>query len=105
VKVELFPRAEADIIRQFRYYLVDQDTPLIAVRFREAVIESISQLKAHPRIGSLFRGSISGLRSWPVKGFDMIRIYYLDGPSRLRVVRVLHGKRDIRQILSQEKLL
>jgi len=56
VKVELFPRAGADIIRQFRYYLVDQDAPLIAVRFREAVIESISRLKARPRIGSLFPG-------------------------------------------------
>jgi len=102
--LSFFLAAEADIIRQFRYYLVDQDTPVIALRFREAVIESISQLKAHPRIGSLFRGSIPGLRSWPVKGFNMIRIYYVDGPSRLRVVRILHGKRDIRQILSQEKL-
>ncbi len=66
VKVELLPRAEADIIRQFRYYLVDQDAPLTAGRFREAVIDSINRLKARPRIGSRFRGSIVGLRSWPV---------------------------------------
>jgi plasmid stabilization system protein ParE len=39
VKAELFPRAEADIIHQFRYYLVDQDAPVIAVRFHEAVID------------------------------------------------------------------
>ena len=104
MKVELFPRAESDIIRQFRYYLVDQDAPLIAVRFRQAVIESINHLKPHPRISSLFLGSIPGLRSWPVNGFDMIRIYYLYDPSRLRVVRVLHGKRDVRQMLRQEKL-
>jgi hypothetical protein len=31
------------------------------VRFREAVIESIKQLKQHPHIGSVFRGSIPGL--------------------------------------------
>jgi len=104
VKVEVLPRAEADIIRQFRYYLVDQDAPMIAVRFREAVIESINQLKGHPRIGSLFRGSIPGLRSWPVRGFDMIRIYYLADPGKLRVIRVLHGKRDVRQSLKREKL-
>jgi hypothetical protein len=36
VKIEVFPRAEADIIRQFRYYLVDRDTPSVAYRFREA---------------------------------------------------------------------
>jgi toxin ParE1/3/4 len=103
VKIEVFPRAEADIIRQFRYYLVDRDTPLIAFRFREAVIESIEQLKSHPRMGTLFQGSISGLRSWPVKGFEAIRIYYLEVPGRLRVARVLHGRRDVRRILKQEK--
>lgn len=102
--VELFPRAEADIIAQFRYYLVDQNAPLIAVHFREAVMESINQLKPHPRIGSLFRGSIPGLRSWPVKGFDMIRVYYLHDLDRLRVVRVLHGKRDVRRMLRQENV-
>jgi len=81
VKIEISPRAEADIIRQFRYYLVDLDTPGVAFRFREAAIEIIEQLKSHPRMGSLFQGSISGLRSWPVKGFESIRIYYVEGPA------------------------
>ena len=67
MKIEIFPRAKADIIRQFRYYLVDQDAPLIALRFREAVIESLEQLKPHPR-----------------------------------VLRILHGKRDVRRILRRE---
>jgi toxin ParE1/3/4 len=104
VKVELFPRAESDIIRQFRYYLVDQDAPMTAFRFREAVMQSLDQLKPHPRIGSLFGGSIRGLRSWPVKGFEIIRIYYIEVPDTLRVLRILHGRRNIRQILRQEKL-
>jgi plasmid stabilization system protein ParE len=34
----------------------------------------------------------------------MIRIYYLDDPGRLRVVRILHGKRDVRHMLKIEKL-
>jgi toxin ParE1/3/4 len=104
VNVELFPQAQADIIRQFRYYLVEQGAPLTAVRFREAVSTSIKQLKPHPRIGSIIRGSIPGLRSWPVKGFDVIRIYYLEAPGSLRVIRVLHGSRNIRQMLKHEKL-
>jgi plasmid stabilization system protein ParE/Arc/MetJ-type ribon-helix-helix transcriptional regulator len=60
VKVELFPRAEADIIRQFRYYLVDHDAPITAFRFRDAVKQSLDQLKAYPRIGSMFSGFDSG---------------------------------------------
>jgi plasmid stabilization system protein ParE len=54
VRIEILPRAGDDIIRQFRYYLVDQDAPAAAFRFREAVIESIVQLKPHPRIGAPF---------------------------------------------------
>ncbi len=34
----------------------------------------------------------------------MIRIYYLADPGKLRVIRVLHGKRDVRQLLKREKL-
>lgn len=104
MKIDIFPHAEADIIRQFRFYVVERDAPQTAVRFREAVIESIKQLKPNPRIGSVFRGSISGLRSWPVKGFEAIGIYYLEAPGSLRVVGILHGKRNVRRILKQEKL-
>ena len=79
MKVELFPRAEADIIRQFRYYLVDRDAPMTAFRFRDAVKQSLDRLKPYPRIGSLFRGSIPGHRSRPVKGFEMTRILLYRG--------------------------
>ena len=37
------------------------------------------------------------------KGFEAIRIYYLEVPGRLRVVRILHGKRNVRRILNREK--
>ena len=103
MKIEIFPRAEADIIRQFRYYLVEQAAPAVALRFREAAIASVEQLRPNPRMGTLYRGSISGLRSWPVKGFEAIRIYYLEAPGSLRVVRILHGKRDVRRILKREQ--
>jgi len=65
-------------------------------------MESVNQLKRHPRIGALFLGSIPGLRSWPVKEFEKIRIYYLQGPDGLRVVRILHGKRHVWRILKKE---
>ena len=111
MKIEIYPRAEADIINQFRYYIVEnvlstlapQDAPATAFRFREAVMECVERLKPHPRMGTLFRGSISGLRSSPVKGFEAIWIYYVDVPGSLRVIRILHGKRNVRRILKQEK--
>ena len=60
MKIEIYPRAEADIIRQFRYYLVDQDAPAVAFRFRDAVRESVDQLKTPSAHGHL----ISGLDLW-----------------------------------------
>jgi plasmid stabilization system protein ParE len=53
VKIEILPRAEEDILRQFRYYLVERDAPLVALGFREAVVKSLQRLRAHPRIGSM----------------------------------------------------
>lgn len=46
---------------------------------------------------------LAGLRSSPVKDFEDIRIYYVIQKDVLRVVRVLHGKRDIKSILAKEK--
>lgn len=103
MRIEILPRAGDDVVRQFRYYLVEQDAPAAAFRFREAVIESIHQLQPHPRIGAPFQGAITGLRSWPVKGFEAIRICYQELPGALRVVRILHGGRNVRKIVKQEK--
>jgi plasmid stabilization system protein ParE len=35
--------------------------------------------------------------------FEAIRIYYFESTTKLRVVRILHGRRDVRWILNQEK--
>jgi len=45
--------------------------------------------------------TLVGLRSWPVKGFAEIRLYYLVSEATLRVIRVVHGKRDLGPILEE----
>jgi len=45
-----------------------------------------------------------GLRSWPVKDFSAIRVYYLTSEKMLRIVRVLHGQRDINPMLEDEPM-
>lgn len=37
VKVVYRQAASDDVVRQFRYYLIDQNLPQIALRFRDAV--------------------------------------------------------------------
>ena len=102
--VEFYPKAKSDITRQIRYYLNQQQAASTAVRFRSAVIYSIEQLSPHPGMVVNVRRSISGLRCWPVKGFEKILIYYLAKQETISIVRVLHGSRNVSQILQHEKV-
>jgi toxin ParE1/3/4 len=105
VKATFRPAAREDILRQYRYYLLEEDAEEIAARFLEAVQETIRQLCKHPRMGSprtFANPALDGLRSWPVQGFPAIRIYYMIAGKTLRIVRVLHGKRDISSLLEDE---
>jgi toxin ParE1/3/4 len=91
-----------DVIRQFRYYLVSKDLPEIASRFRDAVRHTIESLRAHPRVGAHYRSTkleLQNLRSWPVAGFEAIRIYYLADAHAIHVIRILHGKRAVKRTL------
>ncbi len=45
---------------------------------------------------------LAGLRFLPVRGFEDILIFYVVHPDALRIVRVLHGKRDLKKILELE---
>jgi len=105
VKYVIRPSAKDDITRQFRYYLL-HDAVDAAARFLDAVDESIEALRRMPNLGApkpLKNPLLAGLRAWPVKGFEDLSIYYLVQEDVLRVVQVLHGRRDIERLLGQEK--
>jgi toxin ParE1/3/4 len=105
VKVFYRKTASDDVIRQFRYYLFTENLPELAVRFRDAVRRTVESLRLHPFVGPrchLRNPQPQDLRSWPVAGFEAIRIHYLLNDDALRVIRVLHGKRDLNRILENE---
>ena len=105
MKFAIQPSAREDILRQYRYYLIEVDEELVAERFLKAVQSAIRQVCRDPGIGApkvLSNPKLGGLRSWPVKGFAEIRAYYLVSDDVVRVVRVLHGKRDILPMLEGE---
>lgn len=97
--------AREDILRQYFYYLIEKDAAPAAERFLEAVQSAIGTLCQIPGAGApklLENPRLTGLRSWPVRGFPAMRIYYLHTADELRIVRVLHGKRDINPLLEEE---
>ena len=98
--------AEHDLLRQVEWY-AEQGLPDIARRFRAATLDAIDALLAMPDAGPPRHTSIprlTGLRSWHVKGFDELRVYYLARPDVITVVRILHSKRDIGVILAGQEL-
>lgn len=99
------PAAKADILRQFRFCL-REGALAAADGFVDAVDSSVEALCRMPEMGAprpLGNPLLAGLRSWPVEGFEDLRIYYLVQLDVFRVVRVLHGKRDIVRILERER--
>lgn len=105
MKFVIRPAAREDILRQYQYYLIEAEDELVAVRFVDAVQSAIAQVCRQPGVGSpkiLNNLKLAGLRSWPVRGFSEIRVYYLVSEKMVRVVRVLHGKRDINPMLEVE---
>jgi toxin ParE1/3/4 len=103
VKAVIRPKAKDDILNQFRYYL-QQDALDAGERFLDAVDDSIEALLRMPALGApkAFSNQVlAGLRSWAVKGFEDILIFYVVRCETLLVVRVLHGRREIPKILEQ----
>lgn len=106
MKVTYRQAAQTDLTRQFRYFLVKLDLPYIAVRLKEAIRNTVKEISKHPRIAPpyhLRNPELQYLRSWPVEGFDAIRLYFLVEDDAMRVIRILHGKQDVRAILERER--
>ncbi len=105
MKVSYRQAASDDVVRQFRYYLVTLNLPEVAVRFRAAVRQTVQSLQQHPRVGPRYRCTnpqLQTLRTWAVAGFEAIRIYYLLDEDTLHIIRILHGKRDVKRLLERE---
>jgi toxin ParE1/3/4 len=98
--------AREDILRQFEYYL-EHATPDAAFRFLESVERSIVQLLEMPGMGRekpLRNAALTGLRVWSVENFEEMKLYYQVHREDLRIVRILHGRRDVERILEDDAL-
>lgn len=90
------PQALSDVEESAVY--IGLDSPAMALRFIEAVEETLRFLVKNPEIGparTFSRHELVGLRMFPVKGFDKHLIFYLPTEDGIEVVRILHGARDL----------
>ena len=74
----------------------------LAFLISAAYLRSLGQ---NPHVGPRYSSGnprLRNLRSWPVVGFEAIRIYYSLEADAIDVIRILPSKRDVRRILENE---
>ena len=106
MKVFVQGSAEDDVLHQIEWF-EEQAGSNVARRFRAAVREAIQALAAMPGAGApkpIANPRLAGLRTWPVRGFDEFRVYYLAQNDIVAVLRILHGKRDVGSVLQEQTL-
>lgn len=96
-------RATQDLRQQAEYLLQIGGTET-AIRFLAAAEETFAQLAKLPGIGKISRlvdPRFGEVRQWRIKEFRDHLIFYRAQESTVEVLRVLHGARDLADVLSE----
>jgi len=87
------PTAQRDLEQLAEY--IGLDNPAAATEFIDRIDQKFQLLAQFQGVGSKRDELLPGLRSLPV---GMYIIFYLPMADGVQVVRVLHGRRNIREI-------
>jgi toxin ParE1/3/4 len=100
--VDLRPIAKADI-RSATQYCRREASASIALRFAAEVRSALDLIAHYPGAGTERYGQDADwpeLRCLVLETFPFL-IFYIEQSHRVRVVRVLHGRRDIPSLLNE----
>src|SRR5438552_3275547 len=91
----LTPAAEGDLLKILEY--LEGDGPSAILRVIDAVYEAMQLLADNPGIGHVRTDlTDADVRFWPVFKYLVI---YRPETNPLEIVRVLHGRRDVKRLL------
>jgi toxin ParE1/3/4 len=97
--------AKRDLVRQWVWY-AENATIEVADRFLAAADSALAAVAMHPGSGRLVftrRADLQGMRHVPVgDGFEKFLLFYFATAEGVDLVRVLHGGRDLVQVLDIE---
>lgn len=99
--VERTPQADEDLADIYAYIAIDNAAA--ARRFLLAAERTFNLLAEAPAIGREYPSSrprLRGLPMWPISGFRAYLVSYVVRPGVVKVIRVLHGARDLPGILT-----
>jgi toxin ParE1/3/4 len=91
------PLAEADLAAILTH--LEQNNPAAADRYAAKFAEKAEALSRFPEIGRLRPEIAPGVRSTLVKPYVLFYRYHGD---TVQILRILHGRRDLRRIMDEE---
>jgi plasmid stabilization system protein ParE len=96
----LTPLAKADIFDIWSYIAGDDEDA--ADRVEQAIYDACAFVASDPMCGHL-RAAVTGrpVRFWTLTRFRNYSIVYRPGTEPLEVIAVMHGMRNLRQVLKQ----
>jgi toxin ParE1/3/4 len=80
------------------WHYIALDNPAAATRLIQLFDQKIATLSEFPRIGASREEVRSGVRSLPVRNYVL---YYRAGESKLTLLRVLHGARNVQKAFDE----
>jgi len=97
---QLTPQATGDL--DSIWWFIAEESREAAQRVETEILATCRRLAAHPRIGSKRRDiTMLPVRFWTVTKFPNYVIVYRPETVPLTVVAILHGKRDLKEVLEQ----
>ncbi len=94
------PQARKDI-KSF-FHRIAKDDLAVAYRLLDKVEDTHQLISSSPKMGLVFKTTnpkLLGMRWFPVKDFPKHLIFYIESPTKITIVRVLHKAQDISNIL------
>jgi|SRR5580658_4282345 plasmid stabilization system protein ParE len=98
-KYQFTPQAEGDLLDLWSF--IARDSPEVADRVEAAIFRACDLLADSPFAGSTRKDLTPlPLRFWVVQPYSKYLIVYDPAKKPLQVIRILHGARDVRPILT-----
>jgi toxin ParE1/3/4 len=100
MRIRLAPQARADLDAIWLFFARESGSDVLATRIVESVADKFGLFAKFPYIGKeLDSDRCPGLRTFPINNYI---IFYRIKAGEIRILRIIHSKRDARAVFSEE---